>query len=224
MAAADALGASYGAITAVVEALDPTDFARATGCAAWTVDALLFHVMLDAQRALMALAAPGAGAADTDRVSYWRKYAEASEGSGTGADEHAIFVTRSAAAYADPHGLVRHWSGLSSAAVSAARRADPVATVSTQGHCLLVEDFLDTLVVEATIHHLDLVADLPGAQRPPAGALASTRQTLETLLEREVPVGWGDVDVVLRLTGRTELSPPDLDALGDAADRVPVIG
>ena len=35
--------------------------------------------------------------------------------------------------------------------------------VSTQGHALTVDDLASTLVVEATLHHLDLVRHLPGA-------------------------------------------------------------
>jgi hypothetical protein len=223
MAAADALGASYGAITEVVESLGLADFARGTGCAGWTVDALLFHIMLDAQRALMALAAPGAGPVDTDRITYWRKYAESTRDASGAEDAHATFVTKSAAAYSDAWGLVRHWRGVSSAAVEAGLRADPRATISTQGHVMAIEDFLDTLVVEATIHHLDLVAHLPEAQRPPAGALASTRERLEALLGQPTTVDWDDTVAILRLTGRCELTASERSALGDAADRVPVL-
>ena len=38
-----------------------------------------------------------------------------------------------------------------------AHRADPAALVATQGHVLTVRDLAQTLVVEAALHHLDLV-------------------------------------------------------------------
>jgi uncharacterized protein (TIGR03083 family) len=218
-----ALASAYGAVTALLNGLDASDFARPTGCSHWSVDALLFHLMLDAQRALIALAAPGSEPADTDAVSYWTAYAAEADADETLLEQAARFATRSAEAYGKPSGLVLHWTHVSDGAVSAATRSDPDLTVCTQGMRLRTDDFLRALVVEATIHHLDLASDLPGADPPPAPNLAEARATLEALLGRAAPPHWDDRSTVLRLTGRGDIPADELASLGAAADRVPVI-
>jgi mycothiol maleylpyruvate isomerase-like protein len=218
-----ALASAYGAVTELVSGLDDADLARATGCARWSVDALLFHLMLDAQRALMALAAPGTEPADTDAVSYWWAYAAEADADEELEAETARFATDSAAAYSRPAGLVRHWTHLSAAAVSAAERSDPELTVATQGLRLGTDDFMQTLVVEATLHHLDLVRYLPGVPGPPAENLALTRATIEALLGVPTPPDWDDRSAALWLTGREAAPAAELNRLGPAADLLPVI-
>ncbi|MCW3840297.1 maleylpyruvate isomerase N-terminal domain-containing protein [Micromonospora yasonensis] len=66
---------AYDGITAVVSGLDDADLQRPTRCRGWLVADLLFHVLCDAQRALVALASPAEGPADVDDVSYWRAFA-----------------------------------------------------------------------------------------------------------------------------------------------------
>jgi hypothetical protein len=222
-AAAATLGSAYGSVTDLVSGLDEADFALPTGCERWSVDALLFHLMLDAQRALIALAAPGTEPADTDAVSYWRAYAAEAAADEELEAEAARFATDSAAAYGRPAGLVRHWTHLSAAAVSAAARSDARLTVATQGLRLRTDDLLETLVVEATLHHLDLVRYLAGAPGPPPANLALTRATLEALLGRTAPDGWDDRSTALWLTGGEAVPPAELDRLGPAADLLPVI-
>jgi hypothetical protein len=222
-AAAAMLGSAYGSVTDLVSGLDEADFALPTGCERWSVDALLFHLMLDAQRALMALAAPGTEPADTDAVSYWRAYAAEAAADEELEAEAARFATDSAAAYGRPAGLVRHWTHLSAAAVSAAARSDARLTVATQGLRLRTDDLLETLVVEATLHHLDLVRYLAGAAGPPAANLALTRATLEALLGRAAPAEWDDRSTALWLTGREAVPPAELARLGPAVDLLPVI-
>jgi hypothetical protein len=51
----------------------------------------------------------------------------------------------------------------------------PYPVVATQGHVITVPDLAATLVVEATIHHLDMIAELPAAPGPPAVGLAFVR-------------------------------------------------
>jgi hypothetical protein len=89
---------------------------------------------------------------------------------------------------------------------------------------LFAGDFLATLAVEATVHHLDLVAgddSLAGPSRP---GLAVARETLDGSLNELVPVGWDDVDYVLTATGRAELTDGDRAALRVLAARFPLLG
>ena len=218
---APALAAVYEAVSELVDSATEADFWRPTGCAAFSVQDLLFHQLLDAQRALRALAEPVQMTPDTDATSYWQKFVAGQEPE----DElaHVRFVRRSASAYERPADLVWHWAATASAAASAARRADPDSTVATQGHLMRVDDFLDTLVVEATIHYWDLTLDLRTAPQIPASALAVTVATLEQLVGVALPEDWDDEMVLVKTTGRYPLALHDRELLGDAAQRIPVI-
>lgn len=111
---------------------------------------------------------------------------------------------------------------LASAAVRAARLADPEARVETQGEVLVVRDFLDAYVLEWTVHHLDLVAHLPGVPGPPDDGLAASRATVEALLGEPVPAALADADALRVVTGRRAPTAAERAALGPLVDRLPV--
>ncbi len=94
--------------------------------------------------------------------------------------------------------------------------------VSTQGHVLETADFVVTLVVEATIHHLDLVANLEGGADPAAAAVALTTTTLAGLLDAPRPGRWDDRPYLRKGTGREPLTEADHAALGPAASSIPL--
>jgi hypothetical protein len=95
--------------------------------------------------------------------------------------------------------------------------------VQTQGHVLTVDDLLRTLCVEATIHHLDLIAHLPGAAGPTTAGLGEVRRVLDALLGGAVQIGWSDERYALVATGRAAPTEAEARALGAAADRLPVL-
>jgi len=74
------------------------------------------------------------------------------------------------------------WCAASKPAAAAATHAAALppagAKVATQGHVLLAADFLATLAVEATIHHLDLAAGDKSLAGPSGPGLAVTRRRL----------------------------------------------
>jgi len=117
---------------------------------------------------------------------------------------------------------VRQWEETSAAAVRAATGLPPSTTVTTQGHVLTVQDFISTLVVEAAVHHLDLVVDLDGRPGPADTGLAVVSEVLSALLRAPAPAEWDDTTLALKATGRLPLSADDLSALGPAAERIPV--
>ncbi|MFI2139050.1 maleylpyruvate isomerase N-terminal domain-containing protein [Streptomyces griseofuscus] len=86
-----------------------------------------------------------------------------------------------------------------SALVTAAEDVDPRFVVGTQGHVLTSGDWMRTLAVEATVHHLDLVAHLPTALQPAKDGLACVRATIDALLDRSRWTG---------ATGTTHERPP----------------
>lgn len=215
----DLLESGYEATTHVVARSDRAELARPTRAEAWTVTELLFHQMCDAQRALIVFTTTDDGPADTDAVSYWSAWSPG----GPGADAHARYAARAAAAYGDPSSLVAQWTGTSRAAVRAARAHDPAALVATQGHVLTAADFTHTLAVEAVVHHLDLTLELPSPGLPDA-ASGLVVDVLTGLLGADLPASWTPQEAVLKGTGRDPLDDADRAALGGLAERFPLFG
>ncbi len=183
-----------------------------TGCAGWCVRDLVFHLLGDAQRALVALATPADGPATTTAVDYWRGWRP-----GTDAAAVELRMTRVAAsAWSSLAPLRALYDETARAVLVAAARVSPDDLVRTQGHVLTVADLRQTLAVEAAVHHLDLVVglDRPG---PPPGPLALTRRTAEALLGEPLPAELDDDAAVRAATGRAP-APAGL------AGRLPLFG
>ena len=222
-AVASALDHAYSGVTAVVADLDDLDLLLPSGCRGWSIADLLFHVTLDAQRALVALATPAAEPADVDFVSYWRSFTDA--GDADAALAHGQWVRRSAAAFIRPSGIVQRWTETAAAAAHAAGTTDPDGRVATQGHALTVPDFLATLVTEAVIHHLDLIVSLPDAGDPAPDAITLALATLDGLAAPDgLPAHWSEREALLKGSGRAELDGADRRALGGRAEMFPLIG
>ena len=149
-----AMVASYQAVTDDAGKLDDDELARPSGCRGWSRGDLLFHMLLDAQRALVTFATPASGEADVDFVSYWAPFRPGAEGYAA----HARFVRRVASSYRSDLVIAGLWAETATAAAHAAATLPAEAKVATQGHVLFAGDFLATLAVEATVHHLDLSA------------------------------------------------------------------
>jgi Mycothiol maleylpyruvate isomerase N-terminal domain len=220
----DALEAGYRRVTDVVTGLGEAELMRPTGCAGWAVADVLFHQLLDAQRALVAFATPVTEPPDRDDVTYWAEFTpqpgEAGAQARAGAAAHARFVRLAASAY-PPGTLARVWSETAAAACRAAR-ACQAAGVATQGHVLRPADFTATLAVETAVHYLDLTVDLPSAPPPDPVSLTLVRRVLEGLLGSPLPASWGDASSAVKGTGRVPLTDEDRTVLGPLAGRVPL--
>jgi hypothetical protein len=219
--AVDALDRAYGGVTAVTQRLSRHDLLASTRCHGWVVADVLFHLLCDAQRALVTLATPVAGPPDRDAVTYWPGFAAEADDP----TPAAWWVRRSASAFRDGSGAVTLWQETAPAAVRLAGRADPDGFVATQGHVLAVPDFLATLVTEAVIHHLDLTVQLSGMPAADPAAVALTERTLDGLLGPATPrpTGWTSEEYLLKATGRIALSAADRQVLGPMADRFPLL-
>ena len=220
----DALETGYRNVTGVVTGLSEASLMLPTGCAGWAVTDVLYHQLLDAQRALVAFATPVAEPADRDDVSYWAAFApesgEAGERARAGAAAHARFVRVAASAY-PPESLARVWSE-TAAAVSRAARACRAPAVATQGYVLRPADFTATLAVETAVHYLDLTVSLPSAPPPDPASLVLVRRVLEGLLGSPLPASWDDASAAVKGTGRDPLTDEDRALLGPLAERVPL--
>jgi hypothetical protein len=211
------LARTYALVTDVVR--EPSAWRRPTRTD-WDVHELLMHLLLDARRTLVTLSTPADAVPDTDRVSYWRGFRPQDS---EGARAHVAFVRASTAAYASPADLVAEWDETSRAAAHACRVAEP-DVLATQGHALTKDDFVHTVLLEATVHLLDLTVALPDAPAPPSAALTEVRRVLEALAGGPLPTHWDDTVAVLKGTGRLDLDDRDRAVLGGRADRVPLLG
>lgn len=214
------LGEVYRAVSETVEALTPRDFLRGTRCEAWTVQDLLFHLLLDAQRALAALALTTDEPADVDALTYWAPFRP---GTGDGGAASARFTRIGSSAYSSPRSLAEHWTETAGAVIAALAAAGTDQRVRTQGHVLTTADLTSTLVVEAAVHHLDLTLHVAGPPTPPR-ALELCRAVFDGILGERLPVAWSDEEYALKATGRTPLTEADLRGLGDRTARFPLLG
>ncbi len=213
----DLLQAAYADLREVAQSLDEAASWAPTGCAGWAVRDLVFHLLGDAQRALVALATPASPPADRDRVSYWTDSPGQDD-----PDSRGLRATRTMASAWKLSALVGTYLETTRAVVVLAGRTDADVLVATQGHVLRVDDLLDTLVVEAGLHQLDLVVAL-GRPGPSAGTLAAVRATLDARLGRRSPVRWDDATWARLATGRAELDADAAAWLGDDVARLPLI-
>lgn len=214
--AAAALRIAYSDLATIAATLGEHDAWRPTRCTGWAVRDLLLHLLGDAQRGLVALATPAAGPADRDAATYW-------EDVGHDPDYRELRAQRTIASAWGLEALTRAFGETSRAVVTLAGRTSPDALVATQDRVLRVDDLVSTLVVEAAVHHLDLVVDLnrPGPRPEP---LALVRGTLDRLLGRPAPTEWSDEWWALVGTGREPLSGRERRELGADAALLPLLG
>jgi len=216
-----ALAGALRATSAFVGGLDDAGWARATRCSEWTVRDLLYHQLLDAQRALRAFASPSDLSSDVDYITYWRTYGP--DQSAEDARSHALFVRESAAAFRNPESLRWLWNETAESALRAASMVSLDSRVTTQELVLTNRDFISTLAVEAAIHHLDFLNGAYAAPSELAGALELTALTLDGILGARRPMPWSDEEYLLRGTGREPLSRRERTQLGQLAARFPLI-
>jgi hypothetical protein len=223
---AERLAAIYGQITEIADGLTPASAMLPSRCAAWTVQDLLYHQMLDARRALIAFATPSAAEPDVDAVMYWQPFGASAGGpaapGGDGAARHARHVRIAAAAYDAPM-LAAEWRETSAAALRAALGCSHEA-VATKGHTLATGDFIDTLVVEGAVHYLDLTLSLPAAPPADPPSLALVREVLSGLAGAPLPAAWDDEKSALKATGRLPVTEEEIAALGPTAGMLPLLG
>jgi hypothetical protein len=215
----DLLARAYGDLSGVLSSLTVEEGWEPTGCAGWTPVDLGFHLLSDARRALVALNSPVPGPADTNDVDYWTAWRPPAPG-----DDEELWSTRVAASVQSGlSGIARRYAQTSAAVVVAAGRVVPDVLVTTQDRVLTVDDLLSTLIVEAAVHHLDLVVrlDRPG---PAAEPLGEVRRVLEGLLGRALPADWDDRTAARRGTGREPLTDADRAELGERAGAFPLFG
>ncbi|MBW5485311.1 maleylpyruvate isomerase N-terminal domain-containing protein [Streptomyces bambusae] len=215
----DLFSRSWAALRAEVAGLPDEAFARPSGCAGWLVRDLVCHLVIDAQDVLITLATPADAEPTRDAVTYW----EVAGSPPTGDDPLDALTGRLAAAYGEPWLLKFHLDDVGSAAGRAAGLADPALRVGTRDQVLTVADYLGAYVLEWTLHHLDLIAHLPGAAGPSAESLARSREMLEEIAGSAFPASFSDTDTLLVGTGRRTPTDTERAELGELARKLPFV-
>ncbi|MFE3452773.1 maleylpyruvate isomerase N-terminal domain-containing protein [Nonomuraea sp. NPDC059194] len=215
----DLFSRSWTALRTTVAALPDEDFARPSGCSGWLVRDLVCHLIIDAQDVLITLVTPAETEPTRNAVTYW----DVAETPPTGNDPLDALTVRLAAAYEEPRLLTFHLDDVGSAAGRAAQLADPDLRVGTRDEVLTVGDYLSAYVLEWTLHHLDLIAHLPGAAEPPAEGLARSREMLEEIAGAAFPASFSDKDALLVGTGRRVPTDAEKATLGELAAKLPLV-
>lgn len=201
-----------------LSALDEVSFALPTRCPPWNVKELAGHLWRGLDRLPSYLAEPPADAAANDAVSYFRYDAAA---------EAPEIVTRSAevaARFETGADLARSFDEHWRACVDAARAADPARLLRTRVSAgIRLDEFCATRVLEVAVHGLDLARALGLAPWiTPAGADVTT-EILRSLLDGNPPAHWDAVTFIETGTGRRAPDAQDLEVLGPAAARYPLL-
>jgi hypothetical protein len=203
--------------TAVAE-LPDTSFAQPSGCAGWLVRDLVCHLVIDAQDVLITLVTPAETEPTRDAVTYW------TVADGPSVDDPLdALIVRLAKAYEEPWLLKFHLDDVGAAAGRAAELCDPAMAVRTRDQVLIASDYLSAYVLEWTLHHLDLTANLPDVADPSAPGLAQSRWMLEKIAGVAFPESFSDKDALLIGTGRREPTDAERARLGRLASKLPLV-
>jgi uncharacterized protein (TIGR03083 family) len=214
-----ALRVECEAVSRTVRPLAEEEFPKRTRLPAWNVKELLGHMYRDVDRTNVALGQPPPGAADTDSISYWRRYDPAVDG-----PDIADRAKELAATFDSGRELVQAWDRMWPLAVDAAAAADRRRVVVTWGPALTLAEFLRTRVLEVTVHRLDLHDALGLAPQPTDEGLGITAEILRGLMGGRLPPGlWNAVTFVEKGTGRVDLTDGDRVALGRLAESFPLL-
>jgi hypothetical protein len=217
-AAVELFSRSWTALRTAVAEVPDEDFGRPSGCTGWLVRDLVCHLVIDAQDVLITLVTPAETEPTVDALTYWNLVEPP-----TGEDPLDALIPRLAAAYGEPRWLKFHLDDVGSAAGRAAELADPAVRVSTRDEVLTVGDYLSAYVLEWTLHHLDLIAHLPSAAKPPAETLAAARASLEKIAGTPFPAAFSDQDALLVGTGRRAPTGAEKTALSGFPATLPLI-
>ena len=217
---------SWDALRRTVAQLPDDAFEAASGCRGWRTADLVQHLSLQAQELLIALAAPAETPPTADSLSWWTPTTVFPTGD---SDEDAL-LARLADAQGGPVRSREHFEHVAAAAGRAALLAHPDLPVAAAERILTVRDLLGALVLEVTLHHLDLHAHLPdfalsSPMPPPADALAEARDMVERRLRLRLPARWADEHVLRVATGRrapTAAEHTDFEELGERGQMLPL--
>jgi uncharacterized protein (TIGR03083 family) len=201
-AAVAALEAEVEDLCRLLADLPDAEWQRPTRLPGWDVTTLVAHLARGVGRIAEYGATPLDEPAQRDRVSYCR-YDAAAMAPGVSAR------AREAARGASPAGLRAALREAAATSRATASRLPPETVIPSAIAPITLAEYVPTRLLEACVHGLDLRAALGAPPTPTPGALASTVQTLEALLDSPRPPDLqDDVAFVEAGTGRRPYADP----------------
>ncbi|HET9059074.1 MAG TPA: maleylpyruvate isomerase N-terminal domain-containing protein [Acidimicrobiales bacterium] len=211
--------AELEALCQISGSLTTADLVLATHCTGWSVADLLVHIRAGAEELVLGWSEPTDGEPDRDFVTYWRDWP--AKAAPTFEDVRTDWAMTSAFSRAEH--LLGYFRSRVGAAARAVERA-PHGRFRFQGHVMEAQDMAAMWAVEFAVHHLDLMAQIPGLPPPAPGALSLACATLDRLTGAKRPNLWSPETYVLKGTGRLRLTPEDAAALAGCAGAFPAFG
>ena len=216
-------------LTTLVDGLLDDDFARVTRCPGWTVAELVAHCEGMLIRLVGENARPVEGAAEIDRVGYYRYDPD---GPREGEDPVKTFSeviqerVIEEVAGRTPSQLKASLAGAVDGALDGVRSIPADRVIKRSGHPKMAfGEFIASRNLEFGVHTMD-IADAVGApERVEPDAAEIITGILEALLGESPPpeLGWDATTFILIGTGRRELTAQESAILGSVAVRFPLI-
>ncbi len=216
----DALTQECQAVSDTVLGLTEAEFAKPTRLPAWNVKELVGHMYRDIDRTNIGLAEPAPAAADTDSISYWRRYDPR--------DDPADIADRAkqiASSHDSGRALAEAWDEMWRRALATAEDTPPDRVIHTWEPNLRLDEFLKTRVLEMCVHRMDLENALGHKGWGTDAAVSIVDDILVGLLGKEPPssLDWDVVEFIEKGTGRVGLTDREAKALGRLASKFPLL-
>ena len=225
----DALASQLRDLLALVGGLSDSDFERPTRCPGWTVAELVAHCEGMLVRLVGDNAQPVEGAAETDRVGYYRFDPDGPrEGEDPGKTFSEIIRDRvvEEAAGRTPSQLKASLDAALNAALEGVDAIPADRVIKRSGHPRMTfGEFVASRNLEFGVHTMDIAhaVGAPEQTDPAAGVVISG--ILDGLLGEPLPtgLGWDTTTYILAGTGRRELTDAEQRTLGPLAPQFPLL-
>jgi uncharacterized protein (TIGR03083 family) len=206
-----AFAAEASALAAAAAQLTEADLERPSSCPPWTAGELLCHIIVATDRVSQALAGPGTGGSTlVTAAGYYRPDERFSPAANTSRVDTARQL---AAARHTPGALRAELDRVTHDSLEQLEAAPAGRTVLTRhGDPMLLTDFACTRIVELGVHGLDLATSLgrpPWLSGPAAVVVTGLLLPEGGAAELRAELGWDEVTLVAKLTGRAPASAPE---------------
>lgn len=225
----DALVSQLLALDELVAGLAEDDFARPTRCPGWSVAELVAHCEGMLIRLVGENARPVDGAAEIDRVGYYRYDPDGPrEGEDPGKTFSEIIQERviEEVGGRTASQLRGSLDGARAGAIRGIRTIPADRVIKRSGHPRMTfGEFIASRSLEFGVHTMDIADAVGMPERAAPAAAAIVTGILGELLGAPLPpgLGWDTTAFILVGTGRRELSAEDRLVLGPLASRFPLL-
>jgi uncharacterized protein (TIGR03083 family) len=225
----EALAAQLGDLIELVGELSEADFGRPTRCPGWSVAEVVAHCEGMLLRLVGENALPVDGAAEVDRVGYYRYDPD---GPREGEDSNKTFSEVIRDRVIDEVGgrdgaqLRASLENALDAALQGVREIPAERVIKRSGHPRMTfGEFVASRNVEFGVHMMDIAHAIGSDERVQPGPAAIITGVLDGLLGEPPPesLGWDATTYILAGTGRRRLHGDERAKLGTLAMRFPLL-